>query len=36
MDAVADQLEREGVASFAQAFDELIATLEEKAATLGT
>ena len=34
MDDVADQLEREGVASFAAAFDELIAALEAKAATL--
>ncbi len=34
MDDVADQLEREGVASFATAFDELIAALEEKAASL--
>jgi len=36
MDDVADQLEREGVASFAAAFDELIAALEAKAATLNT
>jgi transaldolase len=35
MDDVAAQLEREGVASFAKAFDELIAALESKAATLG-
>ena len=34
MDDVADQLEREGVASFAMAFDELISALEEKAASL--
>jgi transaldolase len=34
MDDVADQLEREGVASFAKAFDELIAALETKAATI--
>ncbi len=34
MDDVADQLEREGVASFATAFDELIAALEEKASSL--
>ena len=34
MDDVAEQLEREGVASFATAFDELIAALEEKAASL--
>ncbi len=34
MDDVAAQLEREGVASFAKAFDELIAALEEKAASL--
>ena len=32
MDDVADQLEREGVDSFAKAFDDLISTLEEKAA----
>ena len=36
MDDVADQLEREGVASFATAFDELIAALEEKASSLGS
>ena len=36
MDDVADQLEREGVASFAAAFDELIAALDAKAATLHT
>jgi transaldolase len=35
MDDVAAQLEREGVASFAAAFDELIAALDTKAATLG-
>jgi transaldolase len=34
MDDVAVQLEREGVASFAAAFDELIAALDAKAATL--
>ncbi|MGB3733406.1 MAG: transaldolase [Ilumatobacter sp.] len=34
MDDVAAQLEREGVASFAKAFDELIETLEAKAAEL--
>ena len=34
MDDVAAQLEREGVASFAAAFDELIAALDAKAATL--
>lgn len=34
MDDVAAQLEREGVASFATAFDELIAALETKAAEL--
>ena len=34
MDAVAAQLEREGVASFAAAFDELLAALDAKAATL--
>jgi transaldolase len=34
MDDVAAQLEREGVASFAAAFDELIAALDTKAATL--
>jgi transaldolase len=34
MDDVAAQLEREGVASFAAAFDELIGTLEDKAASL--
>ena len=34
MDDVAETLEREGVASFAKAFDELIAALEEKAADL--
>lgn len=34
MDDVAAQLEREGVASFEKAFDELIAALEEKAASL--
>ncbi len=34
MDDVAAQLEREGVASFATAFDELIAALDTKAATL--
>jgi len=34
MDDVADQLEREGVSSFSKAFDELIATLDAKAATL--
>ena len=34
MDDVAAQLEREGVASFATAFDELIETLEAKAADL--
>ena len=34
MDDVADQLEREGVASFMKAFDELIAALETKAAEL--
>jgi transaldolase len=34
MDDVAAQLEREGVASFASAFDELIAALDTKAATL--
>ncbi|MFK8022560.1 MAG: transaldolase [Ilumatobacter sp.] len=36
MDDVADQLEREGVASFAGAFDELIAALEEKAADIAS
>ena len=34
MDDVAAQLEREGVASFAAAFDELIAALDAKAAAL--
>ncbi|NND75720.1 MAG: transaldolase [Ilumatobacter sp.] len=34
MDDVADQLEREGVASFSSAFDELIEALEQKAASL--
>jgi transaldolase len=34
MDDVAAQLEREGVASFAKAFDELIAALEEKSSAL--
>ncbi len=34
MDDVAAQLEREGVASFSTAFDELIAALDAKAATL--
>jgi transaldolase len=34
MDDVADQLEREGVSSFSQAFDELIEALEQKAADL--
>ncbi len=34
MDDVAAQLEREGVASFAAAFDELIAALDAKASTL--
>jgi transaldolase len=34
MDDVAAQLEREGVASFAASFDDLIATLDAKAATL--
>ncbi len=34
MDDVADQLEREGVSSFIQAFDELIEALEQKAADL--
>ncbi len=34
MDEVAAQLEREGVASFAASFDELIAALETKATTL--
>jgi transaldolase len=34
MDDVANQLEREGVASFAQAFDELIAALDDKAASI--
>ncbi|WP_423981286.1 transaldolase [Ilumatobacter sp.] len=34
MDDVAAQLEREGVDSFAKAFDELIAALEDKAASL--
>jgi transaldolase len=34
MDEVADQLEREGVASFAAAFDELIEALEQKATSL--
>ena len=34
MDDVAAQLEREGVASFVSAFDELIAALEDKAASL--
>lgn len=33
LDDVTDQLEDEGVASFAKAFDELIASLEEKAAS---
>jgi transaldolase len=33
MDDVAAQLEREGVASFAAAFDELIAALDTKATT---
>jgi transaldolase len=33
MDDVAAQLEREGVASFAKSFDELIAALEQKATT---
>jgi transaldolase len=36
MDDVADQLEREGVASFMGAFDELIEALEAKAAELGS
>ena len=35
MDDVAVLLEREGVASFAASFDELIAALDAKAATLG-
>jgi transaldolase len=35
MDDVAAQLEREGVASFAKAFDELLAALDEKATRLG-
>ncbi|SRR6056297_806280 len=35
MDDVAAQLEREGVASFSTAFDELIAALETKARSLG-
>jgi len=35
MDDVAAQLEREGVASFQQAFDELIAALQSKADALG-
>ena len=34
MEDVAAQLEREGVASFAKAFDELIAALDEKANAL--
>jgi transaldolase len=34
VDEVADQLEREGVASFIQSFEELIHALETKAATL--
>ena len=34
MDDVASQLEREGVASFAAAFDELVGALDAKAATL--
>jgi transaldolase len=34
MDDVAAQLEREGVASFAASFDELLAALDAKAATL--
>ena len=34
VDDVADQLEREGVASFKQSFEELIQALEEKAETL--
>jgi transaldolase len=34
VDEVADQLEREGVASFIQSFEELIQALETKAATL--
>jgi transaldolase len=34
MDDVADQLEREGVASFISAFDELIEALKDKAAEL--
>ena len=34
MDDVAEQLEREGVASFEKSFDELLATLEAKAAEL--
>jgi transaldolase len=36
MDDVADQLEREGVASFMKSFDELIDTLEAKATELRT
>ena len=34
MDDVAEVLEREGVASFEKSFDELLATLEAKAAEL--
>jgi transaldolase len=34
VDEVADQLEREGVASFIQSFEELIQALEAKASTL--
>jgi transaldolase len=34
MDEVAEVLEREGVASFEKSFDELLATLESKAAEL--
>jgi transaldolase len=34
MDDVAEQLEREGVSSFAKAFDELITALEEKSSAL--
>ena len=34
MDDVAEQLEREGVASFAASFDELIAALDAKASDL--
>ena len=34
LDAVAETLEREGLASFAQSFDDLLVELETKAASL--